>query len=66
MIAVQPFELVVRIPHTMAGVARAGSAFLFTVFIEPAAAKLGLGAGPMTEELVEQREVPEIVTVLGP
>lgn len=50
----------------MAGVARAGSAFLFTVFIEPAAAKLGLGAGPMTEELVEQREVPEIVTVLGP
>ena len=40
----------------------AGSAFLFTVFIEPAAAKLGPQTGPVMEELVERRKVGEVVT----
>jgi hypothetical protein len=40
----------------MFGIAWAGSAFLFTVFIEPAAAKLGPQAGPVMEELVERRK----------
>jgi uncharacterized membrane protein len=40
MLAAEGFELVFRTLHIMAGIAWAGSAFLFTVFIEPAAAKL--------------------------
>jgi hypothetical protein len=65
VIAAQPFELVFRILHVMAGVAWAGSAFLFTVFIEPASARLGPGAGPMMEELIQRRKVPEVVTALA-
>ena len=49
----------------MAGVAWAGSAFLFTVFIEPAAAKLGPAAGPFMEETIGRRKVPEIVTAIA-
>lgn len=65
MIAAQAFELVFRIFHIMAGVAWAGSSFLFTVFIEPGSAKVGPAAGPMMEELVGRRKVPEIVTALA-
>lgn len=62
MLAAEPFELVFRTIHIVGGVAWAGSAFLFTVFIEPAAAKLGPAAGPFMEETVTRRKVPEIVT----
>jgi hypothetical protein len=62
MLATQAFELVFRVVHIMAAVAWAGSAFLFTVFIEPAAARLGPAAEPMTDELVKRRKVGEIVT----
>jgi uncharacterized membrane protein len=51
--------------HIMAGVAWAGSAFLFTVFIEPAAAKLGPAAGPFMEETIGRRKVPEIITAIA-
>ncbi|HKN80805.1 MAG TPA: hypothetical protein VJZ98_05670 [Actinomycetota bacterium] len=47
MLAAEGFELVFRTLHIMAGVAWAGSAFLFTVFIEPAAAKLGPAGRPV-------------------
>ena len=61
MLAAEGFELVFRTLHIMAGVAWGGSAFLFTVFIEPAAAKLGPAAGPFMEETIGRRKVPEIV-----
>lgn len=51
-----------RAIHIVSGVAWAGSAFLFAVFIEPAAAKLGPAAGPMMQELVNRRKVGEIIT----
>ncbi len=65
MLAAQGFELVFRTLHVMSGVAWAGSAFLFTVFIEPAAAKLGPAAGPFMEETIGRRKVPEIVTAIA-
>lgn len=65
MLAAEGFELVFRTLHIMAGVAWAGSAFLFTVFIEPAAAKLGPAAGPFMEETIGRRKVPEIVTAIA-
>jgi uncharacterized membrane protein len=65
MLAAVGFELVFRTLHIMAGVAWAGSAFLFTVFIEPAAAKLGPAAGLFMEETIDRRKVPEIVTAIA-
>jgi len=65
MLAAEGFELVFRTLHIMAGVAWAGSAFLFTVFIEPAAAKLGPAAGPFMEETIGRRKVPQIVTLIA-
>jgi uncharacterized membrane protein len=65
MLAAEGVELVFRTLHIMAGVAWAGSAFLFTVFIEPAAAKLGPAAGPFMEETIGRRKVPEIVTAIA-
>jgi uncharacterized membrane protein len=65
MLAAEGFELVFRTLHIMARVAWAGSAFLFTVFLEPAAAKLGPAAGPFMEETIGRRKVPEIVTAIA-
>jgi uncharacterized membrane protein len=65
MLAAEAFELVFRVIHIMFGVAWAGSAFLFTVFIEPAAASLGPAAGPFMEEVADRRKVPEIITVIA-
>ena len=65
MLAASTFDLIFRILHVMAGVAWAGSAFLFTVFIEPAAAKLGPAAGPFMEETIGRRKVPEIITAIA-
>ncbi|MCI0635669.1 MAG: hypothetical protein L0206_17395 [Actinobacteria bacterium] len=65
MLAAEAFELVFRVIHIMFGVAWAGAAFLFTVFIEPAAASLGPAAGPFMEEVVGRRKVPEIITVVA-
>src|SRR5918995_1392332 len=65
MLAAEGFELVFRTLHIMARVAWAGSAFLFTVFLEPAAAKLGPAAGPFMEETIGRRKVPEIVTSIA-
>ena len=65
MLAAEGFELVFRTLHIMSGVAWAGSAFLFTVFIEPAAARLGPAAGPFMEETIGRRKVPEIVTAIA-
>jgi uncharacterized membrane protein len=62
VLAASTFDLIFRVFHIMFGIAWAGSAFLFTVFIEPAAAKLGPQAGPVMEELVERRKVGEVVT----
>lgn len=65
MLAAETFELVFRVVHIMLGVAWAGTAFLFTVFIEPAALKLGPGAQPMMDELVKHRKVGETITIIG-
>jgi len=65
MLAAAGFELVFRTLHIMAGVAWAGSAFLFTVFLEPAASKLGPAAGHFMEETIGRRKAPEIVTAIA-
>lgn len=65
MLAAEPFELIFRILHVMAGVAWAGAAFLFTVYIEPAATRLGPGAGPMMEELFERRKIGVAIVIIS-
>src|SRR4029453_14354353 len=62
MLAAEGFELLFPTLYFVAGAEWAGSAFLFTVFIEPAAAKLGPAAGPFMEETIGRRKVPEILT----
>jgi uncharacterized membrane protein len=65
VLASSMFDLIFRILHIMAGVAWAGSAFLYTVIIEPAAAKLGPEAGPFMQETIGRRKVPEIITAIA-
>ena len=54
MLAASTFDPIFRTFHIMFGIAWAGSAFLFTVFVEPAAAKLGPRAGPVMHEVQER------------
>ena len=65
MLALSTYMLVFRGIHILAGVLWVGSAFLFAAFIEPTAAKLGPGAGPFMNELVEKRKVPMWITVIA-
>ncbi len=44
------FMLVFRVLHIAAGVAWAGSVFLFVVLIQPSAAAIGPAAGPFMME----------------
>lgn len=49
--------LVFRVLHIAAGVAWAGSVFLFVVLIQPSAAAIGPAAGPFMMELLGRRKL---------
>ena len=51
------FMLVFRVLHIAAGVAWAGSVFLFVVLIQPSAAAIGPAAGPFMMELLGRRKL---------
>jgi len=61
MVATSTYLIVFRIVHILAGVAWAGSSFLFVGFIGPAASEIGPAAGPLMANLVEKRKVTNVI-----
>jgi uncharacterized membrane protein len=65
MIAAEPFMLVFRFLHILAGVLWVGSAFLFVGFIGPSAAEVGPSALPVLTAAVKKRRVAKVITGLS-
>jgi uncharacterized membrane protein len=65
MIAAQPFMLVFRFLHIVAGVLWVGSAFLFVAIIGPSAAEVGPSAGPLLTAAVKKRKAVKVIIALG-
>ncbi len=65
MVAADPFFLVFRFLHIMAGVLWVGSAFLFVGFIGPSAAEVGPSSMPLLTVAVKKRKVAKVITTLG-
>ena len=59
------FMIVFRALHIAAGVAWAGSVFLFVVLIQPSAAAIGPAAGPFMMELLGRRKLVSWLLSLG-
>jgi uncharacterized membrane protein len=59
------FWIVFRLLHIVAGVLWVGAAFLFGVFIGPAAAEVAPTAGPLFGVLVHKRKLPKVIEGLG-
>ena len=57
--------IVFRVLHIAAGVAWAGSVFLFVVLIQPSAAAIGPAAGPFMMELLGRRRLVSWLLSLG-
>jgi uncharacterized membrane protein len=56
------YMLVFRVIHIMSAIAWGGSAFMFAVFLGPAAAELGPAAGPVMGNLVAKRKLADVIT----
>jgi uncharacterized membrane protein len=65
MVAASAFLVTFRIIHIVAGVAWAGSLFLFVVFIQPSSAAIGPAAGPFMQELLVKRRLPDRILALA-
>ncbi|HET9347455.1 MAG TPA: hypothetical protein VFO05_17305 [Candidatus Limnocylindrales bacterium] len=52
-----PLTIALRFFHIVGGALWVGSAFLFIVYIGPAAAKVGPSSGPLLSEVVKKRRV---------
>jgi len=65
MDATATFMIVFRVLHIAAGVAWAGSVFLFVVLIQPSAAAIGPAAGPFMMELLGRRKLVTWLLSLG-
>jgi len=65
MDAAATFMIVFRVLHIAAGVAWAGSVFLFVVLIQPSAAAIGPAAGPFMMELLGRRKLVTWLLSLG-
>jgi uncharacterized membrane protein len=65
MIAAEPFMIVFRFLHILAGVLWVGSAFLFVAFIGPSAVEVGPSAGPLLTAVIKKRKVAKVITALG-
>lgn len=57
MIAADAFMIAFRIVHIVAGVAWAGSVFLFVVFIQPSVAAIAPAGAPFVAELLGKRKL---------
>jgi uncharacterized membrane protein len=65
MIAADVTMIVYRIIHITAGVAWAGSVFLFVVFVQPSAAAIGPLAAPYVAELLGRRRLVDRLLLFG-
>lgn len=65
MIATDAGMIVFRFFHIVAGALWVGSAFLFALFIGPAAAKVGPSAGPLLHVAVKERKAAKVITALA-
>lgn len=65
MLASSTFFLVFRFVHIIAGALWFGSAFLFSLFLGPAAAKVGPASAPVMHVAVKERKVAKVITGLA-
>jgi uncharacterized membrane protein len=66
MIAANTFMIVFRMLHIAAGVAWAGSVFLFVFYVQPSAAAIGPASGPFMMEMLGKRKlVSMLLSVAG-
>ncbi|MBA3738503.1 MAG: hypothetical protein H0W97_08025 [Actinobacteria bacterium] len=65
MTAAEPFMIVFRFLHIVAGMLWVGSAFLFVGFIGPSAAEVGPSAGPLLTAAIKKRKAAKVITALG-
>jgi uncharacterized membrane protein len=65
VVASSAFYLIFRPIHIIAGALWFGSAFLFSLFIGPSAAKVGPSAGPLLHVAVKERKVSAWITRLA-
>lgn len=65
LIAAEPFMLLFRFLHIIAGALWVGGAFLFVGFIGPSAAEVGPSAGPLLHAAVKKRKVAKVITYLA-
>ncbi|HWL91261.1 MAG TPA: hypothetical protein VNP90_07835 [Actinomycetota bacterium] len=65
MIAAEPFMIVFRFLHILAGALWVGSAFLLVAFIGPSAGEVGPSAGPLLTAVVKKRKVAKVITSLA-
>lgn len=65
MVAIEGPMVVLRFFHIVAGALWVGSAFMFSLFIGPSAAKVGPSAGPLLHVAVKERKVAKVITSLA-
>jgi hypothetical protein len=65
MIAADVTMVVFRIIHITAGVAWAGSVFLFVVFVQPSAAAIAPAGAPFIAELLGRRRLVDRLLLIG-
>jgi len=65
MLAVSAYLIVFRIVHIMAGIAWAGSVFLFVVFVQPSVAAIAPAGAPFMGELLGKRKLVDRLIALG-
>ncbi len=65
MLAAGVYVIVFRIVHIMAGIAWAGSVFLFAVFIQPSVAAIAPTGAPFMAELLGNRRFIDRLIALG-
>lgn len=65
MVATSAYMLVFRIVHILAGVAWAGSVFLFVIYVQPSVAAIGPAGAPFMVELLAKRKLTSRLIELG-
>jgi uncharacterized membrane protein len=65
VLAASPYLIVFRIVHIMAGIAWAGSVFLFVLYVQPSVAAIAPAGAPFMAELLGKRRLVNVLISLG-
>jgi uncharacterized membrane protein len=65
VVALSVYMLVFRLVHIAAGVAWAGSLFLFVVFVQPSSAAIAPAGAPFMAELLGKRRLVDRIVAMG-